>query len=79
METNWKLVSDRPPIGEDVLIYSSIAKGFAVAQLQFNRTWVNSTNGLPFAPNSVTHWMHLPEAPSLTGLSGFQSYSSGNN
>lgn len=40
---NWKLATFQPPqINEDVLIYSSSMKGFAVGQLQFS--YVSSNN-----------------------------------
>lgn len=79
MENNWKLATFQPPrIGEDVLVYSSTMKGFAVGQLQFNRVWVNSTNGLPFPNGAVTHWQQLPEAP-VSGVSGSDGYISSNN
>jgi len=76
---NWKLASDSPTIGEDYLIYSVLAKGFAVGRLEFNGAWINSTNGMPFPPNTVTHYRPLPDAPALTGLSGYESYTSVNN
>ena len=80
MENNWKLATFQPPqIGEDVLVYSSTLKGFAVGQLQFNRVWLNSTNGIPFPVGSVTHWQPLPEAPALHGISGSDGYISSNN
>lgn len=77
---NWKLATFQPPpISEDVLIYSATMKGFAVGQLQFNQTWINSTNSLPFPAGSVTHWQPLPDAPALKGISGHDGYVSSNN
>jgi len=81
MENNdWKLATFQPPpINEDRLIYSATLKGFAVGQLQFNGTWVNSTNGLPFPAGSVTHHMELPDPPALHGISGHDGYVSSDN
>ena len=77
---NWKLATFQPPqMNEDVLVYSATLKGFAIGQLQLNRTWVNSTNGLPFPAGSVTHWRVLPNAPALQGISGSDGYVSSNN
>lgn len=59
----WKPASDSPPIAEDVLIYSTVHKGYAVAYMNTERAWINSTNGMPFPPHTVTHWQPLPEPP----------------
>lgn len=60
---DWRLASDAPPVAEDVLIYSTIHKGYAVGHMNFDRSWMNSTNGMPFMPHTVTHWQPLPDAP----------------
>lgn len=82
MQNEWTLVSLKlPEIGQDVLIYSTIMKGYAVARIEgFSASprWINSTNGQEFPPRSVTHWTDLPAPPveASIGRSGFESYSS---
>lgn len=71
----WKSTgAELPPSGQDVLVYSATANGYAVAVTRMNGpgvVWLNSTNGMPFMP-APTHWRLLPEPP-LTGTSGYES------
>lgn len=79
----WIPVQDESPLwGQDVLVYSTHAKGYAVAQTKPDgkggNLWVNSTSGQLFAPGSVTHWRTLPPPPTVEeveGVSGYSAYS----
>lgn len=77
MENNWTPVSrELPPLMTDVLIYSAKAKGYAVGVTN-GSAWNNSTTGQPFPPNTVTHWMPLPDPPTmaLAAVPRYEGYS----
>lgn len=57
---------DMPVVGQDVLVYSVSMRGYAVGVTRYQRDgvkWFNSTNGLQFAPHSISHWRSLPPPP----------------
>lgn len=74
MFDGWiSVTEDMPMVGQDVLIYSISARGYAVAITRFDGNgvkWFNSTNGLPFPRESVSHWRRLPPAPVESGFEG---------
>lgn len=76
----WIPAQDETPLwGQDVLVYSTSARGYAVATTKPDgkggTMWVNSTSGQLFAPGTVTHWRALPSPPDEEGVSGYSAYS----
>lgn len=75
------IADDMPMIGQDVLVYSIVAHGYAVGATRFDGDgikWFNSTNGLQFPPHTVSHWRSLPPPPEQQPLpDGVQSGYSG--
>lgn len=78
MFDGWiSIADDMPVVGQDVLVYSVAAHGYAVGILNFDgqaTTWFNSTNGLPFAPRAISHWRSLPPPPQDEPQIGYSGY-----
>ena len=77
----WIAITDEQPVwGQDVLVYSTRFRGYAVAKLEPRNVsegmWINSTTGFPFI-QPPTHWRLLPAPPELPS-GGYESYSKEN-
>ena len=76
--SNWISVAERlPPDGQEVLVYfqHNIGQSRALVGYHFDNEWsycvIFESYVLDYFGLTVTHWMKLPESPSLE-----QSYSS---